>query len=55
MQIAGYDMDKYAIRRIENGERFVTDTEVFAFSKVLEISKDELLNAPETAEHQDEA
>lgn len=47
MQVAGYDLDKYAIRRIENGERFVTDTEVLAFSEVLGISKDELLKRPD--------
>ena len=28
MQIAGYDVDHHFIRRIENGERFVTDIEL---------------------------
>ena len=28
LQIAGYDVDHHFIRRIENGERFVTDMEL---------------------------
>ncbi len=38
MQLAGYDIDHHFIRRIENGERFVTDIELVALSNVLSIS-----------------
>ena len=43
MQIAGYDVDHHFIRRIENGERFVTDIELRALAQVLGVSADELL------------
>ncbi len=44
LQLAGIDLDKNAIQRIESGQRFVTDIELVAFSKVLGVSFDELLN-----------
>ena len=44
MQLTGYDVDHHFIRRIENGERFVTDIELVALAKVLEISVYELLD-----------
>lgn len=44
MQLAGYDVDHHFIRRIENGERFVTDIELVALSKVLKISILELID-----------
>lgn len=44
MQLAGYDVDHHFIRRIENGERFVTDIELVALSKVLNISIMELID-----------
>lgn len=43
MQLFGIDIDKNAIQRIECGKRFVTDIEIIAFSKVFNISFDELL------------
>ena len=43
MQLVGIDIDKNAIQRIECGKRFVTDIEIIAFSKVLNISFEELL------------
>lgn len=43
LQLDGLDVDKNAIQRIEAGKRFVTDIELLALSKVLEISFDELL------------
>ena len=43
LQIAGLDIDKNAIQRIEAGKRFVTDIELKVLSKVLEITVDELL------------
>ena len=43
LQIAGLEIDKNAIQRIEAGKRFVTDIELKVISSVLEISADELL------------
>lgn len=43
MQLAGIDLDKNAIQRIESGKRFVTDIELLAFSKVLNTSINDLL------------
>ena len=39
----GQEVDKNAIQRIECGKRFVTDIELVAFSKVFDVSVDELL------------
>lgn len=43
LQLAGLDIDKNAIQRIEAGRRFVTDIEIVTISKVLSISYDALL------------
>ena len=43
MQLVGIDIDKNAIQRIECGKRFVTDIETIAFSKVFNVSFDDLL------------
>ena len=43
LQLSGLDVDKNAIQRIECGKRFVTDIELVAFSKIFNISVDELL------------
>ena len=43
LQIAGLDIDKNAIQRIESGKRFVTDIELKIISKVLGLSIDKLL------------
>lgn len=43
LQIAGLDIDKNAIQRIEAGKRFVTDIELTYLSEVLQVSLDELL------------
>ena len=43
LQLYGLDVDKNAIQRIECGKRFVTDIELKAFSKVFNITVDELL------------
>ena len=45
LQIAGLDLDKNAIQRIEAGKRFVTDIELTYFSKVLKVSYEELLHS----------
>ena len=44
LQIAGLDIDKNAVQRIECGKRFVTDIELKAIAKVLSVSYEELLN-----------
>ena len=43
LQIAGLDVDKNAIQRIEAGKRFVTDIELVYFSRVLNVTYDALL------------
>ena len=44
IQAMGYDVDNHFIRRIENGERFVTDIELVILSEVLGVSIDDLLS-----------
>ena len=43
LQLEGLDVDKNAIQRIECGKRFVTDIELFAFSKIFDTTVDELV------------
>lgn len=43
LQIAGLDIDKNAIQRIEAGKRFVTDIEFVYLAQVLQLSYEELL------------
>lgn len=43
LQLSGLDVDKNAIQRIECGKRFVTDIELVAFSKIFNITVDDLL------------
>ena len=43
LQLAGLDVDKNAIQRIECGKRFVTDIELIVLAKVLDIEITELL------------
>ena len=45
MQLLGFDVDHYFIRRVENGERFVTDIDLVIFSRALEVPITELLSA----------
>ncbi len=44
LQIAGLDVDKNAIQRIESGERFITDIELKIISEVLGVSYQDLLD-----------
>lgn len=44
MQLLGFDVDHYFIRRVENGERFVTDIDLVIFSKALEVPISEILS-----------
>ncbi|MBQ7044246.1 MAG: helix-turn-helix transcriptional regulator [Clostridia bacterium] len=43
LQLAGLDVDKNAIQRIESGQRFVTDIELVFLAKVLEKTYIDLL------------
>ena len=43
MQLLGFDVDHYFIRRVENGERFVTDIDLVIFSRALNVPITELL------------
>ncbi len=45
MQLLGFDVDHYFIRRVENGERFVTDIDLVIFSKALEVPIADILAA----------
>lgn len=47
MQLAGLDVDKNAIQRIEAGKRFVTDIELVYFCRVLRVSAEDLLGTAE--------
>lgn len=44
LQLKGYDVDHHFIRRIETGERFVTDIEIAVLAEVLEVGYEDLLN-----------
>lgn len=43
MQLLGFDVDNYFIRRVENGERFVTDIDLIIFARSLEVPVSEIL------------
>lgn len=45
LQTLGYDVDNHFIRRVETGERYVTDIELEILSKVLHISIEELIKS----------
>ncbi len=45
MQLIGFDVDHYFIRRVENGERFVTDIDLVIFARALQVEISDLLNA----------
>ena len=44
LQIAGLDLDKNAIQRIESGKRFVTDIELKMIAQVLHVTYVDLLD-----------
>lgn len=44
MQLFGYDVDHYFIRRVENGERFVTDIDLVIFARTLEVDITDLIS-----------
>ena len=43
LQIAGLDVDKNTIQRIESGKRFVTDIELSVLAQVLKVEVTQLL------------
>lgn len=43
LQIMGIDVDKNAIQRIESGQRFVTDIELLALSRIFKVSCEDLI------------
>lgn len=44
LQLAGYDIDKNVITRIETNKRYVTDIELRAFAEVLDTTYDHLID-----------
>ena len=38
MQVLGFKLSRSDISKLENGKRFITDTEVLGFSKALRVS-----------------
>ena len=44
LQRAGMDCDRHVIRRLENGERFVTDIELVIIADALGVTIESLLN-----------
>ena len=49
MQLLGFDVDHYFIRRVENGERFVTDIDLVIFSRALDVPISDMLSAEDAA------
>ena len=43
LQVAGLDVDKNAVQRMESGQRFITDVELRTIALVFDVSFDELL------------
>lgn len=43
LQLAGYDMDKNVITRIETNQRFVTDIEIKALAHIFDVTCDYLI------------
>lgn len=52
LQLAGYDMDKNVITRIETNKRYVTDLELKALAEIFQVSYQFLIDGtePENAE-----
>ena len=44
LQVVGLDIDKNAVQRIESGQRFVTDIEIFAIAKCFNVTIHNFLN-----------
>ncbi len=50
LQLAGYDMDKNVITRIETNKRYVTDLELKALSEIFHVSYDYLIDGKDGTE-----
>ena len=48
LQLAGYDMDKNVITRIETNKRYVTDIELKALCEIFDVSYEELIDGTKT-------
>ena len=48
LQVMGYDVDNHFIRRIENGQRFVTDIELILLARALDTTIAALLDGFDT-------
>lgn len=48
LQLAGYDMDKSTITRIENNNRYVSDFELKAFAELFQVTYEYLLDGVQT-------
>ena len=44
LQLLGLDVDKNAVQRIESGQRFVTDIELLALSRVFSVEIRDLIS-----------
>ena len=44
LQLAGFDMDKNVITRIETNQRYVTDIELKAFCEIFHVTYDYLID-----------
>ena len=44
LQLEGIDLDKNAVQRSESGQRFVTDIELVALSRLLHVTLEELVS-----------
>lgn len=49
LQLAGYDIDKNVITRIETNKRYVTDIELRAFASLFQVSYDYLIDGTESS------
>ena len=49
LQLAGYDMDKNVITRIETNKRYVTDLELKALKEIFHVSYDYLIDGAEAS------
>lgn len=50
LQLAGYDMDKNVITRIETNKRYVTDLELKALTEVFGVTYDYLIDGKEAGD-----
>lgn len=48
LQLAGYDMDKNVITRIETNKRYVTDLELKALTEIFQVSYEFLIEGEKT-------